>query len=75
MLGEKDNVMTLGVVDLDHTIDAQPMHEDSSTFSTSDNERWTGDTFGATSENGIIIGEPGCPSQLLQVPFTSVIVK
>jgi hypothetical protein len=67
--------MAFGVVDLDHTIDMQPMNGDSSASIINSNERRTSNTFGATSENGLIIGESDCPSQLLQVPFTSVIIS
>ncbi|KAI8330116.1 hypothetical protein BC941DRAFT_475883 [Chlamydoabsidia padenii] len=64
-------------VDLDHTIDMLPLNKTSvpSTGNGIDKGDDAYNGFGATSENGMIVGRPGHPSQLLQVPFSHVTVK
>ncbi|KAI8080053.1 uncharacterized protein BX664DRAFT_388996 [Halteromyces radiatus] len=64
LTGTQDHTMVFGVVDLDHTIDTVMPLKESMTTTTTTN------TFGATSENGMIVGNPGRPSQLHQVPFS-----
>ncbi|CAO3596314.1 unnamed protein product [Absidia cylindrospora] len=66
-----DHSMVFGVVDLDHTIDAMGL---SRTTSSSSSHSSTHQVFGATSENGMIVGKPGRPSRLVQVPFSIVTV-
>lgn len=59
---DKDSA-TLAIVDRDQTIDASPIQ-------LPEKGRLLEGIFGAASENGIILGRPGLPSQILDVPFS-----
>ncbi|ORZ13602.1 hypothetical protein BCR42DRAFT_492992 [Absidia repens] len=66
-----DHSMVFGVVDLDHTIDAMGLAK---TTNISNSHSSKHQVFGATSENGMIVGKPGRPSRLVQVPFSIITV-
>ncbi|KAI8071524.1 hypothetical protein BC940DRAFT_316760 [Gongronella butleri] len=58
------DAMVFGTVDLDHTIDVHPPSPHADTRVSA--------IFGATSENGLLLGAPGQPTLLHQVPFASL---
>lgn len=59
--------MTFGVTDLDNTIDVHYQNHNLSSEKQS-----TLGLFGATSENGFIIGKPNRKTLLLQAPFSVI---
>ncbi|KAI8887453.1 hypothetical protein K501DRAFT_330495 [Backusella circina FSU 941] len=66
--GPEESTIVLGVTDKDHTIDASPVQLPIEPIVDLD-------VFGGVSENGVVVGRKGVPSQVLDVPLSRVILK
>lgn len=53
-----------GVVDKDHTLDMSPVK-------LPEHPKSLLGAFGGASENGIIVGKPNIPSQIVNVPYST----
>ncbi|KAI8388614.1 uncharacterized protein BYT42DRAFT_560686 [Radiomyces spectabilis] len=68
VLEATEGKVVVGVVDKDATIDALPIKKSSE-------HQMIANVFGATSENGAIVGRPSLPTQILDVPYSQISFK